>query len=98
MDAVAVFGILKRDRGGNSRATVAALGIISSISQPQHQFTLRPRDLLRCPTAPFGFAGKTVSRQRWTNHVESVFRFPTMRGGIGKRRNNFQEFNDRPRT
>src|SRR5260370_30963386 len=49
MDAVAVFGVLKGDRGCYSSTPIPALRVISLGAQTQHQLTPGARDLFYPP-------------------------------------------------
>src|SRR5712692_8339454 len=95
MDAVAVFGILKRDSGCYLSAPIPALRVVSVVAQAQHQLTPGARDPFHRPAVLLRFIRKTIAGQRGANHMESVLRFATVAGGIGQGWNDFQEFDDR---
>src|SRR3989442_13600099 len=94
MDAVAVFSVLKCDRGCDGGAPIPALRVVSLVAQAQHQLTPDARDLFHRPAVLLRFIRKTIAGEPGANYMEGVLRFATVPGGIGQGWKTFQEFRD----
>ena len=96
MNTGTVSQILKPNHCRYRAPPITPLCKIIRISQADHQFIPHNGYLLDTITGCCRFSGKSVSRQRWANHMESIFCFASVGHGITQRIDDLKEFYDRP--
>ncbi len=95
VNAGAVAGILRAERGGHGGAPVAALRAIAGVAQAIHQLGPGGRDAIDAPAGGLGLVREAEAGQRRTDHVEGVGGIATVRGRVDQRFDDLVEFDNR---
>ena len=97
VNAFATALVLRANRRGDHGAPIAALREPGIVAKRRHQFVPGLGNLLDRPAGHFGFAGKSIARQRGDHEMISIVGRPAMRKRVGKRPDHIHEFEHRAR-
>ena len=97
VNAGAMCGVLRAERGRDRRAPIAALRAIARVTEPIHQHRPGRCDAVDTPAGRRRLGREAEAGQRRTNHVERVGRVAAMRGRIGQRLDHLVELDHRTR-